>query len=77
MPLESRLHKVVRKMVDQKLDVSRPFVTHNGDMFYPVNGYLLTVPQILELDSKNELTSWGIRDFAKQLEGKSREISLC
>jgi len=62
-------------MVAQKLDVSRPFVTNKGDMVYPVNGYLLTVPQILELDSKNELTSWGIRDFTKQLEGKSREIA--
>ena len=73
MPHETRLHKVVRKMVAQKMDVSRPFVTHKGDMVYPVNGYLLTVPQILELDSKNELTSWGIRDFAKQFEGKPCE----
>jgi hypothetical protein len=77
MVYKSRLHKAVGNMVAQKLNVSRPFVTNKGDMVFPVNGYLLTVPQILELDSKNELTSWGIRDFTKQLEGKSREISLC
>jgi hypothetical protein len=68
MPYESPLRKAVRKMIAQKMDVSRPFMTHKGDMVYPVNGYLLTVPQILELDSKNELTSWGIRDFARQFE---------
>jgi hypothetical protein len=71
MAYKSRLHKAVQNMVAQKLAVSRPFVTNKGDMVYPVNGYLLTVPQILELDSKNELTSWGIQGFAKQLESNS------
>jgi len=33
-----------------------------------VNGYNLTAEQILELDSKNELTSWGIREYAKRYE---------
>jgi hypothetical protein len=31
-------------------------------MVYPINGYLLTVEQILEL------TSWGIRDLTKRVE---------
>jgi hypothetical protein len=72
MPYESRLHKAIRKMIAQKMNISRAFVTHEGKMVYPVNGYLLTVEQILELDSRNELTSWGIRDLAKRVEEEQR-----
>lgn len=72
MAFESRRHKAIRKMIAQKMNVSRPFVTHEGKMIYPVNGYLLTAEQILELDSRNELTSWGIRDLAKRVEEEQR-----
>jgi hypothetical protein len=59
-------------MIAQKMNVSPAFVTHEGKMIYPVNGYLLTVDQILELDSRNELTSWGIRDLAKRVDEEQR-----
>ena len=73
MAFESKLHKAIRKMIAQKMNVSHAFVTHEGKMVHPVNGYLLTTEQILDLDSRNELTSWGIRDFAKRLEQEQRE----
>ncbi len=68
MAYESRLHKAIRKIIAQKMNVSEAFVTHEGKMVFPINNYLLTGAQILELDSKNELTSWGIREFAKTIE---------
>jgi hypothetical protein len=68
---ESPVHRAVRKMIAQKMRIGRPFVTHEGKMVYPVNDYLLTTEQILELDSKRELTSWGIREYAEQLAKKT------
>ena len=68
MAYESRLHKAIRKMIVQKISVSSAFVTHEGKMVFPINNYLLTAEQILELDSKNELTGWGIREFAERFE---------
>jgi len=62
---ESRLHRAVRKMVERKMHV-QSFVTYEGQMICNVNGYNLTAKQILELDSKNGLTSWGIREYAKR-----------
>ena len=64
---ESRSHRAIRKMIALRMSVGRAFVTHEGKMVHPVNGYLLTSEQILELDGKNELTSWGIREFAETL----------
>jgi hypothetical protein len=64
---ESRLHKAVREMIERKMTV-RTFVTHDGKMISNVNGYNLTVEQILELDSKGNLTSWGIAEFARKYE---------
>jgi hypothetical protein len=64
---ESRIHRAIRKMIAQKINVASGFVRHDGKMVYPVNGYLLTTEQILELDSKNELTSWGIRELSDRL----------
>src|SRR5713226_7446411 len=64
---ESNLHRAVRKMIAQRMSVGHTFVTHEGKMVHPVNGYLLTTEQILELDARNELTSWGIREFAEKL----------
>ena len=72
MPYESKLHKAIRKMIAQKMSISRAFVTHEGKMVYPVNGYILTVEQILELDSRNKLTSWGIHDLATRAEEEQR-----
>lgn len=68
MAFGSNFHKALRKMIWRRLTVSAPFVTHEGTMVRSVNGCLLTNSQILELDSKNELTSWGIREFAKRFE---------
>jgi hypothetical protein len=64
---ESRIHRAIRKMIAQKMTVGNAIVRHDGKMVYPVNGYLLTTEQILDLDSKNELTSWGIRELSDRL----------
>jgi hypothetical protein len=66
---ESRLHRAVRKMIERKMNV-RTFVTYDGKMIRNVNGYNLTAEQILELDSKGELTAWGITEFAQKFEAK-------
>jgi hypothetical protein len=46
------------------LSVSLPHQTANGEMFFEIDGYVLTVAQILELLDKNELDHVGIRRFA-------------
>jgi hypothetical protein len=69
---ESNLQRAIRKIKAQRMSVGDTFVRHDGVMVYPVNGYLLTTEQILELDSKNELTSWGIREFAEKLGKEAR-----
>lgn len=56
---ETQIHKAVRKMIERKMTVNT-FVTHDGQMIRNVNGYNLTAEQILDLDSKGELTAWGL-----------------
>jgi hypothetical protein len=76
---ESPLDKAVRKMIAQRMNVSRAFVTSDGSLVHAVNGYLLTTEQIVELDSKNELTSWGVREYALRFDEerrKSRSIGV-
>lgn len=47
--------------------MSLPHQTANGEMFFEIEGYVLTVAQILELLDKNELDRVSIRQFgAKQ-----------
>jgi hypothetical protein len=58
------------------MNASRAFVTHEGKLVNPVNGYLLTTEQILELDSRNELTSWGIREHATKFADRQKQESL-
>ena len=74
---ETPIHRAIRKMIAQKMNVGHAFVTHEGKMVHPVNGYLLTTEQILELDSKHELTSWGIREFAEQVAKEARQPVFC
>ncbi len=74
---ESRIRRAIRKMIAQRISVGKAFVTHEGEMVHPVNGYLLTTEQILNLDSKNEMTSWGIREFAEGVAKEARTPILC
>lgn len=69
---ESNLHRAIRKMIARRMSVGQSFVTHDGKTVHPVNGYLLSTEQILELDSKNELTSWGIRELAEKVGKEAR-----
>jgi hypothetical protein len=62
---QSGLQAAVRKMIKRKMTVTT-FVTHDGKMIHNVNGYNLTGEQILELDSKGQLTAWGISDFSRR-----------
>ncbi len=61
---ESRLHSAIRRMIERKMTVNS-FVTHDGRMIHNVNGYNLTADQVLELDSKNQVTPWGIVEYVK------------
>jgi hypothetical protein len=74
---EYPINRAIRKMIAMKMNVGNAMVMHDGKMVHPVNGYLLTSEQILELDSKNELTSWGIRDFAERFDKEARTPMLC
>jgi hypothetical protein len=57
----------VRSLRRSGLSVSLPHQTANGEMFFEIEGYVLTVAQILELLDKNELDRVSIRQFgAKQ-----------
>jgi hypothetical protein len=60
---ESNFHRAIRKIKAQGMSVGDSFMRHDGIAVHPVNGFLLTTEQIVELDSKNQLTSWGIREF--------------
>jgi hypothetical protein len=62
---ESRLHRAVRRAIAQRIRIGKPFMRHDGQMVYPVGRYLLTGRQLVDLDSRGELTSWGIREFAE------------
>ena len=44
-------------MIAQQMNVSRAFVKSEGSLMHAVNGHLLTAEQVLELDSKKELTN--------------------
>jgi len=37
----------------------------------------MTTEQILDLDSKNQMTSWGIREFAEKVAKEARTVILC
>ena len=51
----------VRLLRNTGLSVSLPHQTANAEMFFEIEGYVLTVAQILELFDKNELGWVGIR----------------
>jgi hypothetical protein len=74
---EYPINRAIRKMIAMKMNVGSSMVRHDGKMAHPVNGYILTSEQILELDSKNELTSWGIREYAERLDKEARTPVLC
>ena len=57
--------KAVESLRNAGLSVSLPHQTANGEMFFEIEGYLLTAAQILELFDKNELARAGIRKSAQ------------
>jgi hypothetical protein len=56
----------VRSLRNAGLSVGLPHQTANGEMFFEIEGYLLTVAQILELFDKNELGWVGIRQLGRK-----------
>ncbi len=50
----------VQSLRNAGLSVSLPHQTANREMFFEIEGYVLTVAQILELFDKNELGQAGI-----------------
>jgi hypothetical protein len=63
---ESRFHRAVRKMIERKMSI-HTFVTHEGKMIHNVDGrYNLSAEYILELDSRDELTSFGVAEYARK-----------
>ena len=53
----------VRSLGRSGLSVSLPDQAANGEMFFKIEGCVLTVAQILALSDKNELNRLGIRQF--------------
>ena len=53
----------VQSLRNAGLSVSLPYQTAHGEMFFEIEGYALTVAQILELIDKNELGPAEIRQF--------------
>lgn len=51
----------VRSLRSEGVSVSLPRQTADGEMFFDIEGYTVTVAQILELFDKNELGRAGIR----------------
>jgi hypothetical protein len=60
---ESESHRLVRKMTALKMNVGPAFIGFNGKESLSVNGYVLTVEQLLEIERTAELTCWGITDY--------------
>ncbi len=55
----------VRSLMGSGMDVGLPFQTSEGTMIFKLDGYTLSVAQILELLDKNRLDRDGIRAFAE------------
>ena len=56
---------LVRILTERKMDVGQTYVRRDGTHVLSVNGFMLTVDQLREMENANELTSWGITEFAK------------
>jgi hypothetical protein len=52
--------KAVQSLRNGGFSVSLPHQTANGEMIFEIDGYVLTVAQILDLFDKNELGRAGI-----------------
>lgn len=46
--------------------VGKPSTSADGKQFFTVNGYRLTVQQLLEIESTHELTSSEITDYVEK-----------
>jgi hypothetical protein len=64
---ESELDKALNSLKNQGIPVGQVGVMPGGFVF-DVNGFLLTVPQILRLKADGELHSQGIKSFADKEE---------
>jgi len=67
----SDAHRLFCKMTSLKMSVSHPAMGTDGEQFFTVNGYRLTVQQLLEIECTRELTSWGISDYIEQHKSKN------
>ena len=56
--------RAVRSLNSSGSLVSLPFVTASGEMFFKVEGSVLTVGQMLRLLDENQLNRVGIRYFS-------------
>ena len=55
--------RAVRSLHSSGLSVSLPYLTSSGEMFFKIEGSVLTVGQMLRLLDENQLNSTGIRQF--------------
>jgi hypothetical protein len=63
---ESDALRLFCKMSSLKMTVGKPSTSADGKQFLTVNGYTLTVQQLLEIESTRELTSWGVTDYVEK-----------
>jgi len=69
---ESEINKALRNLNNQHIPVGPPRVDPPHVLF-EVMGYLLTGPQIVDLNHQKKLHSRGIREFAEKLEPPAKE----
>jgi hypothetical protein len=56
--------RAVRSLQRLGLSLSLPYQTPSGEMFFEINGQVLTVAQMLKLLDQNQLDREGIRQFS-------------
>jgi hypothetical protein len=68
--MEQDIDKALRQLKNQGISVSDGIVGPQG-IVRDVMGFMLTVPQILQLRSEQKLNAEGIREFAKEFKEKN------
>jgi hypothetical protein len=63
---ESESHRLIRKMINLKMNVGKISTGFDGKESLEVNGHRLTVEQLLEIDTAGELTPWGISGYIEK-----------
>jgi hypothetical protein len=69
--------RAVRALRRLGLSVSLPYQTGSGEMFFEIDGHVLTVAQMLKLMDQNQLGSRGesVKSVPRKRDGGKRKVS--